>query len=248
MKMLKHRPKLRRAAEKTRLRSRASLPKRELAPVEDAVEQGMLVANAAIRMSVKNSIIMNALGHGLDYNEEQVHELVKRAIMQLVTERERDVARLRRILYGTNYGDFEEVENALEENEDDDYSTMMHRCKVYKQLAKQLRAKIQDEAYLGAIAEAARELAWKEVADSIQAQARQLRYLQEESKEYHLHREERIQAFIEGEIRQLRLRESRMQREEKKHHLRERARRLRQKAVRLPKGLVQGAGNREGRR
>ena len=54
-------------------------PPRELAPVEDIVEQGLLVADVAVRLSVKNAIIMNALAAHVDYCEEHVCQLVRDA-------------------------------------------------------------------------------------------------------------------------------------------------------------------------
>ncbi|MBN9613296.1 MAG: asparagine synthase, partial [Actinobacteria bacterium] len=54
---------------KRKPRTRRTLPRRQLAPVEEIVEQGLLVADVAARMTVKNAIIMNALKRRIDYDE-----------------------------------------------------------------------------------------------------------------------------------------------------------------------------------
>ena len=50
-------------------RPKRRLPQRRLAPVEEIVEQGLMVADVAVRMNVKNAIILNALGRKADYDE-----------------------------------------------------------------------------------------------------------------------------------------------------------------------------------
>jgi len=76
--------------QKAAPRPKRRLPQRNLAPVEEIVEQGLMVADVAVRMNVKNAIILNALGHKADYDEDQIKRMVQDAALELATERERD--------------------------------------------------------------------------------------------------------------------------------------------------------------
>jgi len=87
-------------------RPKRRLPQRRLAPVEEIVEQGLMVADVAVRMNVKNAIILNALGRKADYDEQQIKKMVQDAALELAVERERDarhISRMRGEIRKTGY-------------------------------------------------------------------------------------------------------------------------------------------------
>ncbi len=174
------------------------LPKRVLAPVEEIVEQGLLVADVAVRMTVKNAIIMNALQKHVDYDEAQIIEMVRTATEDLAAERERDarhIARMRGEIRDTGRSSWSESDYG-----NDDNRTLKHRQEVYEQVAAELHARAADEESLRATAERARSMAWDEIGDSLKERATHPYYSGGDSEEYRDARDSRIQQLIEKDL------------------------------------------------
>lgn len=176
----------------------SKLPQKHLAPVEEIVEQGMLVDQVAIRMSVKNSIIMNALKRNMDYKVDEIKDLVREKALELATERGSDAKHIARVRDEVRkYG-----RSAWQETEygSQDSRTLKHRQEVYEQLSEELRGLAGDDTYVAATAERAREAAWSEIGDSLKERATHPYYSGGSSPEYQEAREDRIQSFIEEDL------------------------------------------------
>ena len=177
------------------------LPKRVLAPVEEIVEQGLLVADVAVRMSVKNDIIMNALKHHADYHEDEIIDMVRNSVTDLAEERERDAEHIERVrteIRENGWSSWSESEYGS-----DDTRTLKHRQQVYEGVAEQLRGRASDDEYLRVTAERARELAWGEIGDSLKERASHPYYSGGDNDEYRNARDERIQQLIEKDLTEL---------------------------------------------
>lgn len=179
-------------------RPKRRIPERVLAPVEDIVEQGLLVADVAVRMSVKNAIIMNALKEHVDYDEEQIIGIARSTLNELAAERERDarhIARVRREVKDAGRSTWSESAYGT-----GDSKTLRHRQEVYERVAEELRLRTEDEAYLADAAERARRLAWHEIGDSLKERASHPYYGGGHDDDYRDHRDERIQQLIEKDL------------------------------------------------
>lgn len=179
-------------------RPQRRLPRRVLAPVEEIVEQGLLVADVAVRMTVKNAIIMNALKRHVDYRESQIIDMVREATEDLARERERDathISRMRNEIRDTGRSSWSESDYG-----NDDNRTLRHRQEVYERVAEELHARAADEAYLAETAERARNLAWHEIGDSLKERATHPYYSGGDSDEYRSERDGRIQQLIEKDL------------------------------------------------
>lgn len=188
----------RKGAEK---RPKKRLPERVLAPVEDIVEQGLLVADVAVRMSVKNAIIMNALKEHADYDEEQIAGIARSTLNELAAERERDarhIARVRREVKDAGRSSWSETAYGT-----GDSKTLRHRQEVYERVAEELRARTEDETYLADAAERARRLAWHEIGDSLKERASHPYYSGGHDDDYRDHRDERIAQLIQKDLTEL---------------------------------------------
>lgn len=177
------------------------LPKRVLAPVEEIVEQGLLVADVAVRMTVKNAIIMNALKDHVDYDEGQIREMVRDALNELAAERERDarhIARVRGEVRDTGRSSWSESEYGS-----NDSRTLRHRQEVYEQVAAELRQRTENEEYLDNAIERARSLAWAEIGDSLKERASHPYYSGGHDDDYRENRDARIQQLIEKDLTSL---------------------------------------------
>lgn len=182
-------------------RTRRRLPVRHLAPVEEIVEQGLLVADVAVRMNVKNEIILNALGRKADYDEQQIVEMVSAAVTELAEERERDarhISRMRGEIKRTGYSSWSENDYG-----NDDSATLRHRQEVYEQVAVQLRERAEDQGYLRETAERARTAAWHEIGDSLKEKASHPYYAGGSSDEYQRERGARIELLIQRDLTEL---------------------------------------------
>jgi hypothetical protein len=177
------------------------LPRRELAPVDDIVEQGLLVADVAVRMTVKNAIIMNALKRHVDYDEQQIIDMVREAVLEVAEERERDAAHIGRVR--TEIRDHGRSSWSEAEYGDSDSRTLKHRELVYGGVAEQLRQRADDAEHLRITAERAREAAWAEIGDSLKARASEPYYGGGGTEEYARAREARIQQLIEKDLTEL---------------------------------------------
>ncbi len=187
----------RKAAPRTKRR----LPQRHLAPVEEIVEQGLMVADVAARMSVKNAIILNALGHKADYDKQQVQQMMQDAVMELAVERERDarhIARMRGEIRKTGYSSWSENDYGSDDN-----STLRHRQEVYEQVAAELRERAENEEYLAKASDRALSAAWNEIGDSLKEKASHPYYAGGSSDEYKRERESRIELLIQRDITDL---------------------------------------------
>lgn len=188
----------RRKQSKAGFRRGRRLPVKPLAPVEEIVEQGILVAEVAIRMSVKNTIIMNALKRGKAYDVAEIHELVRATTLELADERDRDAKHIQRIRdeirkYGRSA--WQETEYAA-----DDMRTLKHRQEVYERMKVMLEERASDDAFVSTTASQARQAAWGEVGESLKERASHPYYAGGGSKEYQREREDRIERFIEEDL------------------------------------------------
>lgn len=177
------------------------LPKRVLAPVEEIVEQGLLVADVAVRMTVKNAIIMNALKEHADYDKDQIIGMVRDSLGELAVERERDarhISRVRGEVRSSGRSSWSETEYG-----NGDSRTLKHRQEVYEQVAADLRRRIDDEEYLKLTANRAHELAWEEIGNSLKDRAMHPYYSGGHDEDYRTNRDDRIQQLIEKDLTSL---------------------------------------------
>ena len=182
-------------------RSLRGIPRKVLAPVEEIVEQGLLVADVAVRMNVKNAIIMNALRRDVDYDEEMIRDLARTALTELADERERDAKHIRRMRdeirdYGRSAWSESEYSN-------DDNRTLRHRQEVYETLAKELRERAANDEYLNESTRRARDAAWEEIGDSLKVRASHPYYGGGRDEEYKQEREGRIAQLISQDLTRL---------------------------------------------
>lgn len=179
----------------------ARIPERVLAPVEEIAEQGLMVADVAVRLSVKNAIIMNALAKHVDYSSDQVEQLVRDALTELSEEREQDAKRLDLVMKDLDM--FGHSGRADTDYGMDDNRTIKHRRAVYRLVAAELADRREDHEYVKHAAEQARLAAWAEIGDALKTKAEHPYYGGGQTEEYRSKRDERIQRFIEKDLTQL---------------------------------------------
>lgn len=182
-------------------RRKRRLPERVLAPVAEIVEQGMMVSDVAVRMSVKNKIIVNALADKLPYSKDRVRELVCGALEKVACERERDSKNISLML--GEISSRGRSHSSDTEYHSDDNRTLRHRREVYDLVAKQLRERMLDREYVSVTADSAWQLAWKEIGGALVEKAEHPYYGGGHSADYERNREQRISELIEKDLCEL---------------------------------------------
>lgn len=135
----------------------------EEAPIERVVEEGVLIARNAVRMAVKNRIIVDAARDHLDYDDGALAGLVHVEFDQLAEQSEH----LLRVSH-----------------------TARNRA-VQEGLAEGLRQASMDGELISGIIDEARELAWSEIGTAIIAKLR-VAYLPMEDPSYEAQRKRRL--------------------------------------------------------
>jgi len=138
----------------------------EPAPIERIVEEGVLIARNAVRMAVKNRIIVDAARDHLDFDDGALAGFVHVEFDQLA----------------------EQTEHLLE------VSRTERNREVQKGLAEGLRHASMDGELISNIIDEARELAWSEIGTAIVAKLREA-YLPMEDPKYQAQRARRLREF-----------------------------------------------------
>src|SRR5450755_1338014 len=66
--------------------------------IEAQIEDGVLVALAAVRLKVTNRLIVRSLRDGEDYDEPRVRLRVTKEMLNIAAEKEKDAKRIRKVL------------------------------------------------------------------------------------------------------------------------------------------------------
>jgi hypothetical protein len=137
----------------------------EPAPVSELVDEGVLIAGAAVRLAVTNLMIVRSVRDGLDYDEERYVAAVREEVENLAHEKTADadrVARLRAVSAqrggrAEHHSDYRAVDGDLLER----------REEVSRALAERLNAISRDDAWVRTVVASARESALSLLGGSI---------------------------------------------------------------------------------
>jgi hypothetical protein len=187
---------------------------REDISIDRAVDEGLLIARAALTMEVKNYIIVTAIRDGHPFDLSEVTRVVQRELHSLADENDANAARVSDLA--------EQVLNAGSAKHDsegyqtDDHPALTNRVVIHSQLSEQLNALAGDEKYVADVADRARTQAWAEVGDAIES--RLLQSLPKPpDKHYEEDKEARLRAFANINLRALEKRTARLAKEQRKH-------------------------------
>jgi hypothetical protein len=134
--------------------------------VKRIVDEGLLIALSAVRMAVKNGIIVGALGDHFDYDPARYAVLARDELDRLIRQNDEDarrVGRLRRALTTARWS------SSLTEDQRGDVSQLALRRRVHKKLAAALGAVAGDGEHVARLVEGARRAASDEINDAVTA-------------------------------------------------------------------------------
>jgi hypothetical protein len=144
----------------------SALPPREPLTLEDATEEGLMLADYANRMTVKNRIEVAVLGGDDTYAVDHYVDAAREAIEALAQESEAVADRIaeERRWSESLVGDAEHVHDYRSA----DRSNLEFRLSAALALADKLRERAHDGAYVEDLIERARGDAWREISAAIE--------------------------------------------------------------------------------
>jgi hypothetical protein len=177
---------------------------------ERAVDEGLLIASAALVMAVKNAIIVAALRDGRPYDSGKVARIARAELRELANENHSNSERLEQLA--------EEVmlpheKNVGSENYNrKDNPALLQRSGIYDRVSDELERLSADDEYIAQVVETARAAAWIEVGNAIEA--RLLRSAQPlTDPQYEQERDSRLRTLLAVDLHTL---ERQAQKQEKK--------------------------------
>jgi hypothetical protein len=144
----------------------SALPEPKAPSVEEATSDGLMLAEHAARMTLKNLIIVGALRGPGSYDATQYLEAAARVLEELAEEFEQDGERVDRALRS--------IENRsgsaarAHDYGSADSENLRVRRAVLRSLVEHLRGRRDDRAYLVDLIESARKDAWDDVSRVVQ--------------------------------------------------------------------------------
>jgi len=135
---------------------------------ERIVDEGMLIAISAVRMALKNHIIVGALREHTDYDSADYAALARQELREVARQNDEDSTRVERLgshlTRTTGSGKGREIENKRR-----DVIRLGRRRTLHDHVAERLRTMADDDDQVAALVEKARADALQEVNDALAA-------------------------------------------------------------------------------
>lgn len=139
-------------------------PEVRVVPIDELVEEGLLIAASGIRLSIKNRAILRILRHRDDFDEQWYRELARTQLRELAVEKSTELEHL-----------YEQWDSEQLDLDDEDTEAEIERLERRRAmllgLVKRLLELADGEEYAAQLADAALASAREEVAGAITASA-----------------------------------------------------------------------------
>ena len=139
--------------------------KEKRARTRDVVAEGLYIASAATRLTLKNRMLMHILADGEDFDIERYMPEARQALLELADEAQADAARAERERKHAR-GRFSESDGT-HDYRSRDVRNLRRRRKQSQHVARELRARAADDDEVRKLILDARDAAWAEVAKNI---------------------------------------------------------------------------------
>ncbi|RLP73043.1 hypothetical protein D9V29_03300 [Mycetocola manganoxydans] len=169
-----------------------------LAPFEQALEEGLLIARHGVFLAVRNRLIVRALREGKAFDEEQAARVVSEELT-LAAEEQREYAEgARRLLEvaGRSGG----IADHAHDYHRIDTLTLSRRQRLYSALADALEAYREDPDDVANFVDRARTEAWNDIGDNVVSQLDQRMSSFADEPEYEMRRPERLRQLLEVDL------------------------------------------------
>lgn len=144
----------------------STIPAVEPASVEEATSEGLMLAEYASRMKVKNAIIVGVLTRRDTYEAADYVEAAMGALEHLAAEFDAAADRISRELSAIE--DLRGSARHAHDYRSSDSANLRHREESLRSLVIKLRARHDDDTYILGLVEKARQDAWADIARAME--------------------------------------------------------------------------------
>jgi hypothetical protein len=132
----------------------------------DAVAEGVSIASAAARLTVRNHILVETIAHDESFDPAELAPFAQETLIALAVEQEAAAA-LARKQRKRAWGKFTDSDGT-HDYRDRDMRNLRKREKQYVRVAKELRVRAADPGAVNQLVEQARDAAWGDVEANLQ--------------------------------------------------------------------------------
>ena len=159
----------------------------------DAVAEGVSIASAAARLTVRNHILVSTIAHDESFDLGVLGSYAQEALIALAEEQE-EAAALARTQRKHAWGKFSDSDGT-HDYRDRDMRNLRKREKQYRGVAKELRNRAADPEAVRELVEQARDAAWGDVEANLQRRLRVEGMRADVDPDYEVMRGARMQAL-----------------------------------------------------
>jgi hypothetical protein len=159
----------------------------------DAVAEGVSIASAAARLTVRNHILVSTIAHDESFDLGVLGSYAQEALIALAEEQE-EAAALARTQRKHAWGKFSDSDGT-HDYRDRDMRNLRKREKQYRGVAKELRNRAADPEAVQELVEQARDAAWGDVEANLQRRLRVEGMRADVDPDYEMMRGARMQAL-----------------------------------------------------
>ena len=159
----------------------------------DAVAEGVSIASAAARLTVRNHILVETIAHNESFDVDQLAPFARETLVALATEQE-EAAALAKKQRKRAWGKFTDSDGT-HDYRDRDMRNLRKREQQYRRVAKELRVRADDPEAVRELVEQARDAAWGDVEANLQRRLRVEGMRPDVDPDYDMMRGARMQAL-----------------------------------------------------
>ncbi|PZE58825.1 hypothetical protein DEJ24_09220 [Curtobacterium sp. MCPF17_001] len=160
-----------------------------------AVDEGFLIARAAVTVAVANRIITNALRDQGYFDHALIADAARQELHRMAEEQRGDAERMREIrVRSSKQGGRSQHQHDYRRGDDLKLRT---REATYEELARRLDARRDDQHFVDGIVLAARARAWDDIGTTVVGR---LGWAQRPADDYEVGRDERLQQLLDEDF------------------------------------------------
>ncbi len=172
-----------------------------LAPFEQALEEGLLIARHGVTLAVRNRLIVRALRENEAFDDTVAARIVDEELRRAAEEQRANAhgAESLKAVAGRSAG----IADHAHDYHRVDTGTLERRHLLYAALADSLESSRHDDAFVAAVAEQARTDAWNDIGDNVVSRLRTRMSSVADEPDYELNRPERLRQLLEEDLASL---------------------------------------------
>jgi hypothetical protein len=173
-----------------------------LAPFEQALQEGLLIARHGVTLAVRNRLIVRALRENEAFDDAATARMIDEELERAAEEQRENAngAQTLKTVAGRSAG----IADHAHDYHRVDTVTLERRHLLYAALADSLDRSRHDDAFVAAIAERARTDAWEDIGDNVVSRLETRMSSVADEPDYESKRPERLRQLLEEDLASLR--------------------------------------------